>query len=227
MIARGWLSVHGELVEGILNYNHWEVEFQTTQTSHFQFIFCVSGKKNAKKLCFRRRLKDDALILFQSAESNGCIGTQTPMPVEQGQEKPLRPYQEESTTSRLISEVKPLRAWLVLGLETTWEHQVSLSFSCLSFILGLSSWQQVAQWLTVSHLSKTLLIAEEWLCGHVHCVIYKTGLVHSRSECWLRLVPMPLPSFTNASRAQIMPSKSLVLSNGSDGDILMMPSLKD
>ena len=37
----------------------------------------------------------------------------------------LRPYQEESTTSRLISEVKPLRAWLVLGLETTWEHQVS------------------------------------------------------------------------------------------------------
>ena len=37
----------------------------------------------------------------------------------------LRPYQEESTTSRLISEVKPLWAWLVLGLETTWEHQVS------------------------------------------------------------------------------------------------------
>ena len=41
------------------------------------------------------------------------------------EEKLLRPYQEESTTSRLISEVKPLRAWLVLGLETTWEHQVS------------------------------------------------------------------------------------------------------
>ena len=39
--------------------------------------------------------------------------------------KLLRPYQEESTTSRLISEVKPFRAWLVLGLETTWEHQVS------------------------------------------------------------------------------------------------------
>ena len=33
----------------------------------------------------------------------------------------LRPYQEESTTSRPISEVKPLRAWIVLGLETTWE----------------------------------------------------------------------------------------------------------
>ena len=41
------------------------------------------------------------------------------------EKKLLRPYQEESTTSRLISEVKPLRAWLVLGLETTWEHQVS------------------------------------------------------------------------------------------------------
>ena len=36
----------------------------------------------------------------------------------------LRPYQEESTTSRPISEVKPLRARLVLGLETTWELRV-------------------------------------------------------------------------------------------------------
>ena len=45
---------------------------------------------------------------------------------EKGKRKRLlRPYQEESTTSRLISEVKPLWAWLVLGLETTWEHQVS------------------------------------------------------------------------------------------------------
>ena len=40
-------------------------------------------------------------------------------------EKLLRPYQEESTTSRLISEVKPVRAWFGQGLETTWEHQVS------------------------------------------------------------------------------------------------------
>lgn len=40
----------------------------------------------------------------------------------------LRPYQEENTTSRPISEVKPLRARLVLGLETTREHRVSQSF---------------------------------------------------------------------------------------------------
>ena len=45
----------------------------------------------------------------------------------------LRPYQEESTTSRLISEVKSLWAWPVLGLATTWEHQVlkPLFFVCL------------------------------------------------------------------------------------------------
>ena len=36
----------------------------------------------------------------------------------------LRAYQEESTTSRLISEVKSVWAWPVLGLATTWEHQV-------------------------------------------------------------------------------------------------------
>ena len=39
----------------------------------------------------------------------------------------LQPYQEESTTSRLISEVKPVWAWFGQGLETTWEHQVSSS----------------------------------------------------------------------------------------------------
>ena len=43
----------------------------------------------------------------------------------------------------------------------------------------------------------------------------------------MRLVPMPLPFSTDASRAQTMPNKSLQLSNGSDGHILMMPSLKD
>lgn len=44
----------------------------------------------------------------------------------------MRPYQEENTTSRPISEVKPLRARLVLGLETTREHRVSQSFFILS-----------------------------------------------------------------------------------------------
>ena len=36
----------------------------------------------------------------------------------------LRPYQAESTGSRPISEVKQLRAGLVLGRETTWEPPV-------------------------------------------------------------------------------------------------------
>ena len=43
---------------------------------------------------------------------------------ERERKRLLRPYQEESTTSRLISEVKPVRAWFEQGLETTWEHQV-------------------------------------------------------------------------------------------------------
>ena len=41
----------------------------------------------------------------------------------------------------------------------------------------------------------------------------------------MRLVPMPLPSSTNALQAQTMPTKSWWLSNGSDGHILTMPSL--
>ena len=36
----------------------------------------------------------------------------------------LRPYQPESARSRLISEAKHGRAWLVLGWETAWEYQV-------------------------------------------------------------------------------------------------------
>ena len=43
---------------------------------------------------------------------------------ERGRKRLLQPYQEESTTSRLISEVKPLQAWFGQRLETTWEHQV-------------------------------------------------------------------------------------------------------
>ena len=62
-------------------------------------------------------------------ESSEDVMSHKPFPscheMKEGKKKLLRPYQEESTTSRLISEVKPLRAWLVLGLEITWEHQVS------------------------------------------------------------------------------------------------------
>ena len=81
--------------------------------------------------------------------------------------------------------------------------------------------------VSTAHWSRTLLIPEEWLCGLMHSIQQKTGLVHSRSECWMRLVSMALPSSTNASHAQTMPSKSLRLSSNSDGHSLMMPSLMD
>ena len=38
-----------------------------------------------------------------------------------------QPYHVENTSSRLITEVKQHWAWLVLGWETAWEHQVPLS----------------------------------------------------------------------------------------------------
>ena len=61
--------------------------------------------------------------------------------------------------------------------------------------------------VSTAHWSKTLQIPEEWLCGHVHCMKQKTGLVHSRSECWMRLVPMALPSFKNTFQTQTMLSR--------------------
>ena len=36
----------------------------------------------------------------------------------------LQPYHVECAGSRPITEVKQRRAWLVLGWETAWEHQV-------------------------------------------------------------------------------------------------------
>ena len=62
----------------------------------------------------------------------------------------LRPYQEESTTSRLISEEKSLRAQSVPGLETTWEHWVlqslfALLFVCLFVVLHGASCRLGAQ----------------------------------------------------------------------------------
>ena len=38
-----------------------------------------------------------------------------------------RPYHVENTSSRPITEVKQRWAWLVLGWETAWEHQVLLA----------------------------------------------------------------------------------------------------
>ena len=65
--------------------------------------------------------------------------------------------------------------------------------------------------VSTAHWSKTLLIPEEWLCGCVHCTQQKTGLVHSRSECWMRPVPMALPFSTDASRAQTMLTRSQII----------------
>ena len=39
-----------------------------------------------------------------------------------------RPYQDDSTASRLLSEVKHPRAWLVLRWETTLESQMLLVY---------------------------------------------------------------------------------------------------
>lgn len=41
-----------------------------------------------------------------------------------GQIVGLRPYHPERARSRLISEAKQGRAWLVLGWETAWEYRV-------------------------------------------------------------------------------------------------------
>jgi hypothetical protein len=47
-----------------------------------------------------------------------------------------RPYQHDSTASRLLSEVKHVRAWLVLRWGTTLESQVLFSFTfCLYLLL--------------------------------------------------------------------------------------------
>ena len=45
-----------------------------------------------------------------------------------------RPYHVENTSSRPITEVKQRWAWLVLGWETAWEHQVLLSSFYLLYL---------------------------------------------------------------------------------------------
>ena len=49
----------------------------------------------------------------------------------------LRPYNVESTSSRLITEVKPHLARLVLGWVTAWEYLVLQTLFLLSQILNL------------------------------------------------------------------------------------------
>ncbi|KAG8233044.1 hypothetical protein J437_LFUL004265 [Ladona fulva] len=44
-----------------------------------------------------------------------------------------RPYHDENTGSRPITEVQHRRAWLVLGWVTAWEHRVLLLFHVRKF----------------------------------------------------------------------------------------------
>ena len=83
----------------------------------------ISPRSSGLSTCARQR-SATFVCLFDITQTNRLLSESQKGTAEK-EKKLLRPYQEESTTSRLISEVKPLRAWLVLGLETTWEHQVS------------------------------------------------------------------------------------------------------
>ena len=75
-----------------------------------------------------------------------------------------RPYQHDSTASRLLSEVKHVRAWLVLRWGTTLESQVLFSF--FKYYHGLLG--------TVSH-SVTLLnygaMANNIRCLHIVSIL--------------------------------------------------------
>jgi hypothetical protein len=52
----------------------------------------------------------------------------------------IRPYQHDSTASRLLSEVKHVRVWLVLRWGTTLESQVLYSFYVSEAQGGRSCW---------------------------------------------------------------------------------------
>ena len=54
----------------------------------------------------------------------------------------LRPYNVESTSSRLITEVKPHLARLVLGWVTAWEYLVLQTLFLLRQILNLHFHQE-------------------------------------------------------------------------------------
>ena len=61
------------------------------------------------------------------------------------------PYHVEYTGSRLITKVKEHWAWVVLGWETTWEHQVLLAFVMEKFI-----WNFVFDWFSLWFALKSL-----------------------------------------------------------------------
>ena len=54
----------------------------------------------------------------------GLGGAEQALGAASGSHRRLRPYHPERARSRLISEAKQGRAWLVLGWETAWEYRV-------------------------------------------------------------------------------------------------------
>lgn len=52
----------------------------------------------------------------------------------------LRPSHPGNARSRLISEAKQGRAWLVLGWETSWEYRALQAFAVFFFCLFVSLW---------------------------------------------------------------------------------------
>ena len=54
----------------------------------------------------------------------GLGGAEQTLGAVGGSRRRLRPYHPERARSRLISEAKQGRAWLVLGWETAWEYRV-------------------------------------------------------------------------------------------------------
>lgn len=98
---------------------------------------CVSGgvgRQEARRGPQRRPARPG----LQRVLAGSLARAEQPSPVarahEAGRLKPLgapgaparclRPYQPERARSRLISEAKQGRAWLVLGWETAWEYRV-------------------------------------------------------------------------------------------------------
>ena len=101
------------------------------------------------------------------------------------------------------------QCWFCLKPFITTMDDVACSCGMVLTATDGAPWLTVPHWhdhtsmaVSTAHWSRTLLIPEEWLCGLVHSIQQKTGLVHSRSKRWMRLVSMALPSSTNASHAK-------------------------
>ena len=124
-----------------------------------------------------------------------------------------RPYQLDSTASRLLSEVKQVRAWLVLRWGTTLESQVLFSFAFFNPCFGLSlSYLLLGEWLLIVFGSWLVL----WWGAMLGCVtpnghnfwsmgrrellqVAKIGFLEPAARIWAYLASInslfPLPFF--------------------------------